>query len=336
MQSVIMQSTMRWSRGCYTIEMTDEPGHWPGAADQRRPYGQELLLDVQGQPFSSHALRCFLATEPRASVILGASGGPTGVHEHSCVVLDDRCCVVIGDWLVALALPELTLLWKVLADEGSCFGVHGTPDECHVVVHGELSVRKFTLDGRQLWSFAGKDIFTGRCVVEDREVVVTDFAAEEYRLHIDTGELLVVPARTATELPPPDAAGAERVVAERRWHALWRWLLLLPVTCVACAAVSLLVALVAGLLRVWTWPWVGACAAAAFVLVPFWMAPRLKRSVATVAFCAGALLALRLEGRGWYPEGYGELAYEPTCWPIVAIYGGGLIALLFCLLWRRG
>ncbi|MCU0865577.1 MAG: hypothetical protein MUC36_17465 [Planctomycetes bacterium] len=311
--------------------MTDAPEHWFGAAVQRRPYGQELLLDAEGHPSSRHALQCLLGSEPQASVILGASGGATGVHEHSCVVFDDRCCVVIGDWLVALALPGLALLWKIQADEGTCFGVHRTPDQCHVVVHGELSIRKFTLDGRQLWSFAGKDIFTGGCVVEDREVVVTDFAANEYRLDLDTGEMVAGPARTVAELPRADASGAER-----RWHDLWRWLLLLPVTYVACAAVSLLVSLVAELLRVWTWPWVGAGAAATFVLVPFWMAPRHQRLVATIAFVGGAVLALRLVGRGWYPAGYGELAYTPTCWPIVAIYGGGLLALLCCWLRRRG
>lgn len=182
---------MRWTRGRYAVEMTDEPAYTFGSAHNLRSYGQEILLHAEFRS-SKHGLRCFLDGGLRGSAVLGASGAGTHVHEGACVLWADRCLAAIGDRVVALGLPDLRLLWQAKADDAACLGLHPTPDEQHVIVHGELAVSKFTADGRKEWAYSGKDIFTGPLAISQRAVVVTDFNGEKYLIELDSGRGKVV------------------------------------------------------------------------------------------------------------------------------------------------
>ncbi|MCP3994243.1 MAG: hypothetical protein GY722_04135 [bacterium] len=174
--------------------MTDEPVYSFGSADNTHSFDHEFLLEAEYRPSSKHSVRCSLDAKPCGSAILGASGGGTGIHARSCVVLANRCLVAVGDRVATLALPDLGLLWQAKADDATCFGLHVTRDEQHLVVHGELEISKFTLDGQKEWSFSGKDIFTGQCGIRESVVVVADFNAEEYVIDVKTGRGKVVRA----------------------------------------------------------------------------------------------------------------------------------------------
>ncbi len=178
---------MRWERGRYALEMMDEPAYSFGSADNPRSYAHEYLFDSAYRPSSMHGLACFEARQARSSAILGASGGGTGVHGRSCVLLQDRCFVAVGDRVASLALPELALVWQAKVDEATCFGLHLTPDEEHLVVHGELEISKLTLDGRRAWAFSGRDIFTGECAIRGNTVVVEDFDGRRYSIDLERG-----------------------------------------------------------------------------------------------------------------------------------------------------
>jgi hypothetical protein len=185
---------MRWTRGRYELEMTNEPLYSFGSVDNARSYGHEFLFESEYRPSSKHGLECFFDSEPRGSVVLGASGGGTGIHEHSCLLLADRCLVAVGDRMVALGLPDLWLLWQTKADDCTCFGLHITPDEKHIVVHGELAISKFSVNGCKEWSFFGKDIFTGACAIREGAVVVTDFDGNVYSIDLELGRGKIVEA----------------------------------------------------------------------------------------------------------------------------------------------
>jgi hypothetical protein len=101
--------------------------------------------------------------------------------------LAGRCLIAVGDRVAALGLPDLVLLWQAKADVASCFGLHVTPVEQHVVVHGELEISKFTMDGQKEWAFSGRDIFTGACAIHEGVVVVADFNEEEHFINLKTG-----------------------------------------------------------------------------------------------------------------------------------------------------
>ena len=123
---------------------------------------------------------------------MGASGGGTGVHERSCAVLADRCLVAVGNRVAALTLPDLRLIWHAKGDDVTCFGLHVTPDELHVVVHGELAISMFTMDGQEKWTFFGKDIFSGACAIHEGAVIVTDFVRDEYSIDLELGRGKIV------------------------------------------------------------------------------------------------------------------------------------------------
>jgi len=183
---------MRWTRGRYAIEMTDEPFYSFGSADNAHSYAHEILLESDYRPSSKHGLQCSVDGKPRGSAVLGASGGGTGIHEHACVLLANRCLVAVGNRVAALRLPNLVLLWQARADDATCFGLHVTPDENHVLVHGELEIGKFTPDGHTKWKYAGQDIFTGTFAVNEGNVLVTDFNGQRYSIGLDSGCGMIV------------------------------------------------------------------------------------------------------------------------------------------------
>ncbi|EHQ04703.1 hypothetical protein [Leptonema illini] len=134
-----------------------------------------------------HGLEVYLNGALCSSAILGSSGGGTGVHQRSCIITETQCIVAVGDRIVALSLPGLLIRWQTKADEATCFGLHLSPDGLHVIVHGELAISMFTLDGELLWAFCGKDIFTGACEVGGDTITVWDFNGDKYCIDIKTG-----------------------------------------------------------------------------------------------------------------------------------------------------
>jgi len=115
-----------------------------------------------------------------------------------------------------------------------------------------------------------------------------------------------------------------------------RWTVLVPATATAFVAAGVAGSVLGSVLGVWGEPLIGAFTAGAFVAVPFWIAPSQRRLVATAALVVGAALAWRLVGPpSSYPEGYGELAYQPTYLPIVATYVAGAVTWTGCVLLAR-
>ena len=79
----------------------------------------------------------------------------------------------------------------------------------------------------------------------------------------------------------------------------------------------------------WYLPGAGFSAAFAVVVVAYLAAPSRKFRASTVALILGAVVAWVLLEPSFYPESYGERgAYQPTHFPIVATYLGGLLGIL--------
>ena len=171
--------------------MIDEPVYTFRSVDNARRYGREfVLVEPRDHLVSRHGLQCSVDGGVRASAVLGAAGGATGVHQRSCVLLADRALVAVGDRLAALSLPDLSLLWQVRADACTCFGLPAMSDERHVIVHGELDISRFTIEGTLQWKVHGRDILTGESELRDGVLVVLDFNDEEYRIDVELGRLI--------------------------------------------------------------------------------------------------------------------------------------------------
>lgn len=176
-----------WSHGTRTVEMQDESEYSFGSTDNVRQYSHELLLGKVYRPTSIHGLVCIEAGERRGSVVLGVGGGATGVHGHSVALLETRCYVAVGDEIVCLAVPELSLLWHVQADQVTCFGVYLDASASFLIVHGEMEISKLSLDGEKIWGYGGRDIFTGDLTLTSGSVLVTDFDGQQYSIDLENG-----------------------------------------------------------------------------------------------------------------------------------------------------
>ena len=178
---------MKWTRDKLSIEMLDEPHYSFASTDNMRSYDAELLLVQRESVTSRHGVISSVDNARRASIVVGAGGGSTGVHERSAVLVEDLCFVGVGPVVVCFAVPTLDVYWYRDADPATCFGVHLCPEERAILVHGELEVSKWSFDGNRLWSFDGADIFTGGLSIVGGTVAIEDYAGREYRVDLGTG-----------------------------------------------------------------------------------------------------------------------------------------------------
>lgn len=141
---------------------------------------------------SIHRVRVLKAGEDVSSCILAATGGATGIHEHSALTRNDECLVAVGPFFCSLRLPGLELIWSLQVDQITCFGVyHSERHHCYIV-HGELDISRVSYDGKRVWSAGGKDIFTGEFTVLDDHSRVVDFNGETYDVALSTGRIRIV------------------------------------------------------------------------------------------------------------------------------------------------
>lgn len=171
----------------YEVEILDEPTYTPGSKDNTRTYRQEYLLCAEPIVTSRHGIICRHGDVVAGSAVLLASGGGSSVHEHSIAVLDNRVYVAVGDHVVCLELPTLTLVWKTRADSATVFGVYFSRANDGVLVHGELDITRLSLDGDTVWSASGADIFTGAFLIDDERVRAQDFEGRQYVWDVRTG-----------------------------------------------------------------------------------------------------------------------------------------------------
>jgi hypothetical protein len=177
--------------GQYELELRNEEAYTLRSSDNARVYDHEYVLCRGEQPSSRHGLACRAAGTERTlgSAIMLAGRGASGVHARSLVVHESIVYVAVGDHIVALHLPALTLAWKAEADPATVFGVYLSPAKDALLVHGELEVSRMTLSGDRVWASSGADIFTGEFSVLDTSVRISDFDGRWYTFDVETGEL---------------------------------------------------------------------------------------------------------------------------------------------------
>lgn len=112
--------------------------------------------------------------------LVTASGGATGVHPHSALILGGSVFVAVGESCVALHLEDGSVLWTRKVDIATAFGLYPTREGDGLLVHGELAISRWTLAGVQVWEQLGRDVFTGEFSVDPDGIHVIDFAGNRY------------------------------------------------------------------------------------------------------------------------------------------------------------
>lgn len=167
------------------VEIIDEPTYSFGSADNLRKYDTEIRLD-RANLSSVHGVRA----NGKWSAVFGASGGCSGVHQHSAVEVDRRLYLAVGDQVVCLNLVTGLTEWSRRVDPATCFGVYWDCLHEALISHGELQISRLSLAGDEIWSADGADIFSEgfRCLSNGIEVI--DFNRSVYLFDYRSGALL--------------------------------------------------------------------------------------------------------------------------------------------------
>jgi hypothetical protein len=93
-------SVVRCIDETYSIEVLNEPTYTFGSADHSRRYLREEIFGDRHLVSSRHGVICTRNAETLASVIFGAEGGGSGVHERSLALLPGVTFVAVGAGVV--------------------------------------------------------------------------------------------------------------------------------------------------------------------------------------------------------------------------------------------
>lgn len=168
--------------------MRDDQAYSLKSVDNVHIYDREYLFaDEDSYLSSKHGISVNSPSGESYSCILLASGGVSGVHEHSALIHEDRCIVAVGSYMCSLSLPVLELGWHIQADWATCFGVYHSPKYGCYISHGELEITRVSYSGEVEWSASGKDIFTNGFTLHENCIEAIDFNDERYQIEIETG-----------------------------------------------------------------------------------------------------------------------------------------------------
>lgn len=166
------------------VKLVNEPTYSFGSADNPRRYDTEIDLTGGCQASSIHGL----IIDDRPTLIIGDSGGASGVHEHSLLFLDSQIYVAVGAHVVCLTLGSEHPDWTLEIDEATCFGLYYAPEHDALISHGELEIARFSRDGKILWSEGGADIFSEGISLHGDCIEAIDFDRRSYFFDYATGK----------------------------------------------------------------------------------------------------------------------------------------------------
>lgn len=176
----------------YDISLVDEPMYTLHSVDNIRTYDREYILSDDSQINSKHGISLLEGERILRSCILVASGGGTGIHFQSAVIVGDSIYVAVGNVLCSLKLPSLDLQWQKKVDFAACFGVYYLTNEDCLITHGECDISCIIRNGDLVWNKSGKDIFTESFEIKDDYIEVVDFNHEKYRIRVKDGQIQLV------------------------------------------------------------------------------------------------------------------------------------------------
>ncbi len=175
----------------HDITLASFPNYGPGPVEEIPGYEHEYLLDGirREQAINRYGISVTEKGRIAASCMLFSCGGPTGVSQHSAIVHNDSCVIVIGQFAVSLYLPSLKLEWVAKADPESetCFGIYYSDTQKCFISHGEIVIARISLQGEVIWRASGADIFSEGFSLHYDHVDTVDFNGRAYSFDIETG-----------------------------------------------------------------------------------------------------------------------------------------------------
>jgi hypothetical protein len=175
---------LRLSSCAGEILIVNEVAHAFGSADNHHTYPREIALSQEG--YSVHGV--WIEGEPIA--VFSAQGGPTGVHPHSALILDDLVYLAVGNRVVCFLPAPFRVDWSTEVDWATCFGLHFSDTHDALISHGELAIARLSKGGEIVWTEGGRDIFTGGLTLEPTFVEVRDWDDQVHCFAYEDGALV--------------------------------------------------------------------------------------------------------------------------------------------------
>lgn len=172
----------------YTITVTDATAL---GLDKASTF-DAVYIEDEGNYTSLQAIYVFCNGLLINSVLLGSTGGSTGVYEHTALIIDAHLVTCCCDTVFCFSLAGLQLLWKTKADLATCFAVY--PYRQDYIVHGELEISRLNQRGNMVWQNSGADIFVtpsgdSHLILLEDTIIATDWAFSQYVFDYD-GQML--------------------------------------------------------------------------------------------------------------------------------------------------
>ena len=169
----------------YEIDIDYHPTYKSGSADNLFKFDFEYLEKSASTIFGIKVLDNGVCLK---NAVISSQGGETGVHNSALVLEEDRLILCCGDKIFCLSIPDLSLLWKVQADDFTCFQIFGYQDS--YIVHGEINISRINHDGTILWQYSGEDIFMNmnddiECELQADYIIASDFNNKIYKIGYD-------------------------------------------------------------------------------------------------------------------------------------------------------
>ena len=178
----------------FEVIITADPTYDPDSVDNPKTYRHIYTSEDFGRYKLSSRVAIVIKTDKNgeteefSSAFIGETGGATAIHDASILREEDILMVCACDKVLALNLPDLTLKWKMKADDITCFGIHRFGNG--FLVHGECQLTQLNLFGEQLWTFSGRDIFVtldnrSELKIENGRAIIEDFEGYQYTINTE-------------------------------------------------------------------------------------------------------------------------------------------------------
>ena len=173
-------------RGDYEIHVFEE--HYRGSfVDCPVRYSNVHIKDDECSSITCVGLVIYKNEEQINSALIGNTGGAGGVNKSTVIFEEERIVACCCDAVFCLSIPELSLLWETKCDLATCFQIF--PYQNNYIVHGELEITRLDDNGKIVWQFSAKDIFSGKFEITSEYILATDWDNDEFKLDFD-GNLL--------------------------------------------------------------------------------------------------------------------------------------------------
>lgn len=169
----------------YTLTVKDATSQ---DLDNLSGFDAVYINDDGYKPTSMQAVHLHCDGVPLKSILLGATGGGTGVYDNTALLDNDRLVTCCSDTVFCLSATGLDLLWKTKADTATCFAVYQYQHD--YIVHGELEISRLDREGSIVWQQSGADIFVtlegnSDIILYEDNIVAMDFEHSKYVFDYD-------------------------------------------------------------------------------------------------------------------------------------------------------